>query len=184
MNARRHNFSLLEVIVVMVILAFIMSMAVGSIDKSPGTITLELKDELKRLFGNAATRAQAFNREVILAFKPDEEGYFTCSIKGADAQASLIVNIEDESEEELLERSEREGSVRVWSGEDEYDNFSQDISLVEYEDFLNEEEQILFYFYPDGEATGPEIKLKILEQEYSISVGRLNSQLQWREAEY
>ena len=75
-------------------------------------------------------------------------------------------------------RSDLEASIYVWSGSDEYDDFGSDVKLFEYEELLNEDELISFYFYPDGEASGPILRLLIQDVEYEITVGRLNGQLQ------
>ncbi|MCM8536673.1 MAG: hypothetical protein NE334_12115 [Lentisphaeraceae bacterium] len=165
----------------MMILVIVMTIAVVSSDESPATVRFEVQDELKMVFVNAAIRAQAFNNDVLLSIIPKDDGTFYCTLKSKDNQSALeTLNPEDAE----LEQMNREGSVIAWSGGDEYDSFGNNAFVSDYDDFLTEEGSIPFYFYPDGEATGPVITLKILEQEYSLTVGRLNGQLQLTEVEY
>ena len=169
--------------IVVLILVIVMTIAMVSADESPAEIRMTVESELKSVFNNAAIRAQAFNNEVALHFIPDQEGYFKCSLKSKKAKSRLTTVPEDETEEQALARSEVENSIYIWSGSDKYENFGTDAKLNEYEELLGEDEMISFYFYPDGEATGPVLKLLIQEREYEITVGRLNGQLQISEIE-
>lgn len=163
------------------ILVIVMTIAVVSSDESPATVRFEVQDELKMLFANAAIRAQAFNNDVLLSFIPKDDGTFYCTLKSKRNETVLeTLNPEDAE----LEQMNQEGSVIAWSGGDEYDSFGANAILSNYDNFLTEEGTIPFYFYPDGEATGPVITLKILEQDYALTVGRLNGQLQLTEIEY
>ena len=154
-------FSFLEVMIVVMILAIVMTIAMVSADESPAEVRMSVENELKSVFNNAAIRAQAFNNEVALHFKPDIDGYFSCTLKSKKAKSQLTTVPEDETEQEALLRSDLEASIYVWSGSDEYDDFGSDVKLFEYEELLNEDELISFYFYPDGEASGPILRLLI-----------------------
>ena len=168
----------------MVILAVVMTISVISADDSPGAQRITVKDELKSVFTNAAIRAQAFNNQVMLTFKTDSDGFFKCTLKSRKSKSVLSTTPEDETEEEALVRTEHESSIYVWSGSDTYDDFGELAKLYEFEELVDEQGEIQFTFYPDGEATGPLLKMKILESEYELTVGRLNSQLQMTEVEY
>ena len=170
--------------IVVLILVVVMTIAMISADDSAAEVRIGIQDELKSVFNNAAVRSQAFNNEVVLLFKPDVDGFFTCSLKSKKSKSLLTTVPEDESEEEALARAEVEGSVYAWSGADTYESFGNSAQLYEFEDLLNEEEFIPYHFYPDGEATGPVLKLKILDRDYELTVGRLNGQLQMTEIEF
>ena len=50
-------------------------------------------------------------------------------------------------------------------------------------DLVDENNEIVFRFYPDGEAVGPIMKLQIGDMEFHVSVDRLKGQLVMYEIE-
>ena len=124
---------------------------------------MAVQDELRSVFTNATVRAQAFNNQVKLTVPPDPDGFFKCSLQSKKSKSLLTTMPENETEEEAAIRLENEGAVYVWSGGDTYDKFGELAKLYEFEDLVDEEEQIHFLFYPDGETTGPTLKIEILK---------------------
>ena len=65
---------------------------------------------------------------------------------------------------------------RIWGGEDTYE-FPVEVVLTDYDEIINEESEIIFRFYPDGEATGPMLNISIAHLKFRVSVDRLKGQL-------
>lgn len=178
MKTRTASFSLLEVIIVMVVLVLVLTVSmVGMGDKNPGETVIEMSQALNKAFSNASMRSQSFQVQVNVKLVVDDEQSFKCYLEMVKADPELpTVNPEDESEEEALARSDKESNIRLWSGEDEYE-LPDGVKLTEFEEQVNENNEIFFYFYPDGEATGPDLKVLIGDRQFQLSVDRLMGQL-------
>ena len=177
----RTRFSLLEVIIVLVILVLVVTISVGGIsERSPGEVRIEVTDALKQVFQNASIRSQAFGTRTEVKIQVDSDGFFTCNLSSGEKPPHLSGH--EESEEQRIARLDEENSRYIWSGKDEYQ--IADAKLTEYEEIVDENNQITFNFFPDGEATGPTLKVKILEQNYLLTVDRLNGQLVFQEEQF
>ena len=178
MKARTSNFSLLEVIIVMVVLVLVMTVSmVGFGDKNPGETVIEMSQTLNKVFNNASMRSQSFQVQVNVRLVVDEENSLKCYLEMVKSDPELpTVNPEDETEEEAMARSDKDYNVSLWSGEDEYE-LPAEVKLSEYDELVNDNNEIFFYFYPDGEATGPNLKVLIGDREFQLSVDRLMGQM-------
>ena len=162
----------------MVVLVLVMTVAmVGFGDKNPGETVIEMSDRFNKVFSNASIRSQSFQVQVNVRVVVGDEGTMTCYLDMVKSNPELpVVAPEDETEEEALARSDKEYSVRLWSGDDEYE-IPQEVKLKDYEDLVDENNEFFYRFYPDGEATGPDLIVSVGEREFQVSVDRLMGQL-------
>ena len=178
MKTGKSNFSLLEILIVLVILVMVMTVAmVGFGGKSPGETIIETSEIIEKVFKNASIRSQSFQVQVNVRMKVEPEEKIKCYLEMVRSNPELpTIRPEDETEEETARRTDKEYNVRLWSGEDSYE-LPSGVKLTEYEELLNDNNEIFFYFYPDGEATGPNLKVLVGEREFHLTVDRLNGQL-------
>lgn len=172
------KFSLLEVIIVLLILTLVMSIAVyGLGKKNPGETVIEMSEVVSRVFKNASIRSQSFQIQVNVRMKVEPEENIAFYVEMIKSNPELpTIRPEDETQEETASRLSKEQNIRIWSGEDSYE-LPSEVKLTEYEELLNDNNEIFFYFYPDGEATGPSLKMLVGEREFQLTVDRLNGQL-------
>ncbi|MCM8528293.1 MAG: hypothetical protein NE327_17345 [Lentisphaeraceae bacterium] len=178
MKKRTGHFSLLEVIIVMVVLVLVLTISmVGFGEKNPGETVIEMSQTLNKVFGNASMRSQSFQVQVNVRMVVEDEKPLKLYLEMVKANPELpTVNPEDMTEEEAMIHSDKNYNIRLWSGEDDYE-LPADVKLTEYEEIVNEQNEIFFYFYPDGEATGPNLKVMIGDRQFQLSVDRLMGQM-------
>ena len=178
MRAGKSKFSLIEVIVVLMILVLIMTLAIrGFQDKSPGQVIIEMSDTLKQVFNNASIRAQSFQVHVKVRVKITEEESLICYLEMVNHNPELPTKSpEDMTEEEMLAANDKNYNVRMWSGDDDYE-LPSEVKITEYDELVNDENEIFYNFYPDGEATGPDLKVLVGDRAFQLTVDRLMGQL-------
>jgi len=178
MRTRKSKFSLIEVIVVLMILVLIMTLAVrGFQEKNPGETIIEMSDTVKQVFKNAAIRAQSFQVHVKVRVVVKDDESLTFYLEMVNHNPELPVkNPDDMTEEELMAASDKNYNVRMWSGEDDYE-LPSEVKITEYEELINDNNEIFFNFYPDGEATGPDLKVLVGDRQFQLTVDRLMGQL-------
>lgn len=168
----------MEIIIVLLILVLVMTLAIrGFQDKSPGEVVIEMSDTLKQVFNNASIRSQSFQVQVNVraVVEEDEPLVFYLEMVKHDPELPSV-NPDEMTEEEALAQNDKDYNVRMWSGEDKYE-LPSEVKLTEFEDIVNDDNEIFFYFYPDGEATGPDLKVLIGDRQFQLTVDRLMGQL-------
>ena len=186
MKLKTHKFSLLEVVLVLVLMAIVMSVVIPTLyDDSAEERKLKMEDTLTKVFGNAAIRSRAFGLQVKLTFVTDGESSITCTLVNEETNPELpVVASEDESEDQYRTRLQNNINNEIWGGEDEYE-LPTGISVMNFEDLANDKDEIIFRFFPGGEAVGPKeaMLLAIDELEFTVNVDRLMGQLIVRKIE-
>jgi type II secretory pathway pseudopilin PulG len=184
MNVKKHNFSLLEIVIVIVLVAIVAGIAIPSFrTRTAGVVRLELQDDLNEIFANAAIRAQAFGKQVKITFTSSQDQALSCRVENEITNPELpTVSAEDESEEQYNARLENKHNLRIWGGADKH-SLPEEVKISNFVDLVDENNEIVFRFYPDGEAVGPIMKLQIGDMEFHVSVDRLKGQLVMYEIE-
>lgn len=178
MRTGKSKFSLIEVIVVLMILVLIMTLAIRNFqEKNPGQVVIEMSDTLKQVFNNASIRAQSFQVHVKVKVVVKDDESLVCYIEMVNHNPELpSKNPDDMTEEERQSANDKEYNVRMWSGEDDYE-LPPEVKITEYEELVNDNKEIFFDFYPDGEATGPDLNVSVGDRKFKLTVDRLMGQL-------
>ena len=137
-------------------------------------------EKLNQAFVNSSVRARGFNQRVDLVWQCDTLP-IKLQIKTAKQQSTFDQFLEaNQSEEDIEKAQDIERNQRTWGGETEYD-LDESVTFTEANLDLNEEGQLIYTFFPDGEASGPDTTLMIENEEYQVLVDRLTGQLNIRE---
>ena len=176
---------MMEVIIVIVIIALITAVAVRGLaaPRSPGMVRLQVKGEIQRLFKNASIRSRSFQEVIKVTLKPqeDEALTFKLSTERQNSDFGQLTSI-DQTEEQELAAQEKKNTRFTWTGEDSY-TLDDEVKITDYEELLDEDGEIHFFFYPDGEASGPNLRLSVGDFEFNLKVDRLNSQVNLQQIE-
>lgn len=175
----------MEVIIVILIIALVTAVAVRGFrtPDSPGIVRLKLDGKISTIFKHASIRSQSFKEVIQVTLKPEEEKTLTFTLKTVKQNSEFtMMTQDDKSEEETQMERERELTRQAWSGEDSYE-LDEEVKIKDHEDLMDEEGEIHFFFFPDGEATGPKIKLSVGELEFDLLLDRLNSQVNLKQSE-
>lgn len=165
-------FSLMEILVALVIMVVVMGVALPRIGRLPmGVRRQQAISTFKNAFRNASMRARATGipvQAVIMPIKNIIKLQRTAGTRSALNQ-ERISNFQDS---ENGTHPQRGGLFKKTS---EYE-FPNGTSWVD-KDSLPTEEQTYFTFYPNGEATGPAINIKIGKMEILIDIDRLTGRV-------
>ena len=174
----RNSFSLLEVVLVALLAAVAMSIIIPAFsDRSPGQIKIEMTDTLNKIFSSAAIRSQSFGRQVKVTFKYEPESPLVCRLENEVLNPELpVIDPESMTEDQVMARQDSLRNERIWGGEDSH-QLPDEVILTDFEDIISEENEIVFRFFPDGEATGPIMNLTIENLKFRVTVDRLKGQL-------
>ena len=169
---------MIEIIVVLLILVLVMTLAVrGFQDKNTGVIVIEMSDTMKQVFKNASIRSQSFQAHVKVRMVVKDDETLVCYLETVNQNPELPPkNPNDMTEEELLTYRSKNANISMWSGEDDYE-LPEEVKITEYEELINDNNEIFFNFYPDGEATGPDLKVLVRDRQFQLTVDRLMGQL-------
>ncbi len=137
----------------MIILVLAVTISIfGMGGKSNGEVVLELNEVVGKVFKNASIRSQAFQVQVNVKVVVEGDGEATFYLDMVASNPELpVVNVEELDEEQRLARDSQGANVRLWSGEDKY-SLPAGVKLVEYSDMVNEKNELIFNFFPDGEV--------------------------------
>ena len=167
----------MEVIIVVVIIALVSMVLIRGISNPNERLTLQETEEvIAKAFTNATVRAQAFNEEIKVSLTPGEDKAITISLKNIARQTNTLPMAEQEKTEEDIDvEHNKKSALFAWGGEDSY-KLPKTVKIIDYEELVDDEGMIHFSFYPDGEASGPDLTLEIGKRRFHFSVDRLNSQ--------
>jgi hypothetical protein len=167
---------------VMIILVLVVTISIfGMGGKSNGEVVLELNEVIAKVFKNASIRSQAFQIQVDVRVVVGEEGEATFYLEMVASNPELpVVRVEDLDEEGRLVRESQDSNVRLWSGEDKY-SLPDGVKMVEYSEIVDGKNELVFNFFPDGEALGPRMKFQVGDRFFELTVDRLNGQLVYYE---
>ena len=182
MNKRHKRFfSLVEIIVVTIIFAVVSAIVVKKlVSKGPGEYRREMQEQLNKAFTNAAVRSRGFNQKVDLIIQCDTKP-LSLSLKASQAKSTFDAFIDEhQTEEQIEEAAALTRSQSTWGGDELY-TLPEQVEFFEANQDLNEEAQLIYSFYPDGEASGPNTTLIIGDDEYEIVVDRLTAKLNIRD---
>ena len=180
-SSHKSHFSLVEIIVVTIIFAVVSALVVKKLYNSgTGEARRDMVEKLNQAFVNSSVRARGFNQRIDLVWQCDALP-IKIQIKTAKQQSTFDQFIEENQSEEDVEKAQSiERNQRTWGGATEYD-FHESVTFSEANIELNDEGQLIYSFFPDGEASGPDTTLMIEDEEYQILVDRLTGQLNIRE---
>ena len=167
----------MEVIIVVMIIALVSIVLIRGISNPNERLTLQETEEvIAKAFTNATVRAQAFNEEIKVSLTASEDEAIIISLENVARQTNTLPMAEEEKTDEDIDlEHNKKSALFAWRGEDSY-KLPKTVQIVEYEDLVDDEGIIHFSFYPDGEASGPDLTLEIGKRRFHFSVDRLNSQ--------
>lgn len=130
-------FTLLELIVVLAITVLIVSVVSVSVGRKPSFITIDdASNKIQAVLLEGSIMSLAQGRKVSVIFYPDSRQF---SVQNSGAETESLMDIENK----------------------EYKNFStytlpEDIE-IEFDEYMTELPE--FFFFPDGSASGPGLKI-------------------------
>ncbi len=148
---KRHSYTLIELVAVIVIMGLISSVVVLQFRKLPAFISLESKvNEFKKVLAQARNNAACRGVNTTVVFDAEKRRIFMPQ-KSTDEQKLSPIEIYLPDEIKLLRNDEE-----VESGE---------------------ENLILFKFYPDGTGDGNSIVLELRKHKFQISISPLSGSI-------
>ena len=187
----RRNFSLIEILVVLAIMALIAAVALPVLFSSSDFDKRDCEEKIKEAFDTAQLRAQAFGFKVTVTITEKDGGGYKLQI----SEGKLSTYNEDGTpatagEEELGEDGvpAADENQQFWSGGNtfeldrtiEIDNWAD---LVEQDSDEDEQPRLRYIFYPSGEADGEPIVLRGKGWAMSLSVDRLTGRVELKDYE-
>ena len=145
-NKRNRRFSLVEVIAVLVLISLIMFMVLPKIGLIPGSvIKKETINSIKKAFISSRQLSQSENNSVALVLNEE----------------SMVLSIE---------RDDDKKTSKIFR---DFTSFPlNDTLTIERAD--PELEKLVYQFYPDGEASGPELKIMSESFNFYLKVDQLS----------
>lgn len=150
----RKRFTLIEMIIVIAIIMLITGVAITMLVRKPATVILaNTSSQIEKVLTEASIQASLQGKQKIVNF---DMGNKTLSI--GDFNPKDDFNLPPEESNQISVTSENQ--VRL----------PQDVE-VEFPDF--NEEQVFFSFFPDGSASGPDMRISLKGHIRLISVSHL-----------
>ena len=167
----RHPFTFIELLVVCVVIGLLSALVVPRIGGASRRMVAEQALlELHGAFGQTALRARAGGRPLMLVLEPEEGRAFSVQPLTEslthDWRPPALVS------ESVGEEAPKTG---IFAAEDTY-KVADAIEWIDLPEVPDDAPGIVFSFYPDGAAAGPELRFTLAGGEYLLRVDAITGQ--------
>ena len=163
MKRQAHSFTLIELLVVMAVLALLLGVVAPRVGKASARLLTETAlTEQRQAFQETAMRARATGQPMQLLLDPDSST-LTVSVLPGNLSREWVPSVnqqEDSPASGLL------GDISTFS-------LSKDIEWQPDDANFNADNEIVFSFFPDGEAGGAALRFSLRGVNYELEVDRI-----------
>lgn len=161
-HLRRSAYTLIEMVVVCVIMMLVIALVAPRVGGTSRRMSAEQAlTAFRTAFGECAMRARTTGEPLALLLQPDKRVF--------RVQAVADVLDKDWHPSRMQPLTGADGQGGIISGAQSYP-VPEGVEWGDLPDYDDEHDGILYTFYPDGEAAGPELSWSMFGRDYALAV--------------
>ena len=164
----RHEFTMIELIVLLVVVGLIATIAMPRINRESKRMTVEnALTSIRGAVTETAMRARATGKAISLKLMPDDHQFIV-----EEAGQNLAQTWVPPTNSVLSKSTEDGGEPFFISAKPSYD-LSSRIEWQPEDDNYDDEDNIKYYFFPDGQASGQALRFDVAGRHFQFDVDRM-----------
>jgi len=175
----KRSFTLIEMLIVTLIIAMVFMAVLPKMLNIPKRLIVEkARSDIQRAFVETALSTRVSGESKMLVLHPGENNTLNAIANHSPSLSNdwtppQITSILDASDDE---DSEESNAGAFWDFKKKYE-LTSDLEWITDEVDADPDTGIQFIFFPDGQAVGPDIKFKLKERLFNLSLDHVTGQL-------
>jgi len=169
----RRYFTFIELLAICVIIGLLSAMVLPRINGSSRRMVVEQAlSNLRGAFSQTAVASRASGEPLALVLNPEGSAFTVMALENSlerDWRPPRLAKKANHSAEEGGDEGEDSTSQGILSGAASYDVPSE-VEWVDLPEIEGDQPGIVFCFFPDGGASGPELHFMLAKVEYGLAV--------------